>query len=504
MTIDQAWTQRQVHQHLRKLLNSGACYRLLEALARPGANFGQIAEIIQAEPYLAMRVMALANLSQPDREPIRSIQRAVQVLGLRQVHTLALSALMISMMADRPRTVAGNKGVWRWVLASAVAADWLAAQSEADSFSPQPAEPLAAERLIEGLCLTYGVLILRAGLGRQYEPVLGRPFSPMELAAREQSELAIDHYQVGYWAMEAFHCPLELCQPLVSLIEGGRDSRAMRGLAIERLGARIAGHQPDHAETWLIDAMPRLGLNPEVLLDELPRMAERACDLAASLEMDLGDWPGESPVPLMVGAGQAMQSLLLDNLTLSHCLGATAGQAASHAAARDLARREADNDSLTEVLNRRGFEHFVSESDQPDDQPVGLLLVDVDWFKQINDRMGHLAGDRCLRTVARSLGRVEPAPLAVGRLGGDEFAALLAVESLDQMDQACQLLRQTLRQAIIQQGEPASTVSLGGILTRWQRLRADWRGVCAQADHQLYLAKQSGRDRAELLDALQG
>lgn len=503
MIIDQAWTQRQVHQHLRKLLNSGACYRLLDALARPGADFAQIAEVIQAEPYLAMRLMALANLSDPDREPIHSIQRAVQVLGLRQVHMLALSALLIAMMADRPRTVAGNKAVWRWVLASAVAADWLAGQAETHPASQTATDQMSPERLIEGLCLTFGVLVLRAGLGRDYEAVLGRPLAPMELARRERDQLDVDHHQVSYWAMGAVHCPLELCEPLIGFNEGGRDARAMRGWAIERLGARIAGCETDQAETWLIDALPRLGINPEALLDELPEMAQRAEQLTATLEMDLGDWPSESPVPLMVGAGQAMQSLLLDNLTLSHCLGATAGEVATQAAARDLARREADSDSLTEVLNRRGIETFVAQCECPDDQRVGLLLLDVDWFKQINDRMGHLAGDRCLRTVARTLDQMDPVPLAVARMGGDEFTALLSIDSLEQMRQACESLRQRLREAIIRQGEPASTLSLGGVLTTWHRLRVDWAGACAQADHQLYLAKQSGRDRAELVDSLQ-
>jgi diguanylate cyclase (GGDEF)-like protein len=86
-------------------------------------------------------------------------------------------------------------------------------------------------------------------------------------------------------------------------------------------------------------------------------------------------------------------------------------------------------DDLTRALNRRGFEERVRAElaiARRAGADVGLVLLDLDHFKDVNDTRGHLAGDELLQTVARALRDCVRAGDAVGRLGGDEFAVLLA------------------------------------------------------------------------------
>jgi diguanylate cyclase (GGDEF)-like protein len=87
-----------------------------------------------------------------------------------------------------------------------------------------------------------------------------------------------------------------------------------------------------------------------------------------------------------------------------------------------------DYDFLTNVLNRRAFIHRAEAAllrAARDGTRVAFVLVDLDGFKQINDRQGHLAGDEVLRTVGATLrSRIGPGRL-VGRIGGDEFGLLL-------------------------------------------------------------------------------
>jgi diguanylate cyclase (GGDEF)-like protein len=100
----------------------------------------------------------------------------------------------------------------------------------------------------------------------------------------------------------------------------------------------------------------------------------------------------------------------------------------SYLLARELAYH-AQLDPLTEVLNRRAFFHRLARvwaQGQREQVPVGLMIVDLDHFKAINDRHGHLAGDRALKETAAACRAMARRPLdAVGRFGGDEFVAVL-------------------------------------------------------------------------------
>lgn len=85
-------------------------------------------------------------------------------------------------------------------------------------------------------------------------------------------------------------------------------------------------------------------------------------------------------------------------------------------------------DALTRVPNRMQFQHLMQRSlsrARRADQCVALLTIDLDRFKEINDRFGHLSGDRSLETVAERITRALPEETVVGRLAGDEFGILL-------------------------------------------------------------------------------
>ena len=103
-------------------------------------------------------------------------------------------------------------------------------------------------------------------------------------------------------------------------------------------------------------------------------------------------------------------------------------QARSHARQRRELARVSRADPLTGCLNRRGFEERVAAElarAQRTDEPFGLVLLDLDDFKQVNDRHGHGAGDDHLRWVATTTAATLRGVDVLGRLGGDEFAVLV-------------------------------------------------------------------------------
>lgn len=154
------------------------------------------------------------------------------------------------------------------------------------------------------------------------------------------------------------------------------------------------------------------------------------------------------------------------------------------------ARHLANIDSLTGLLNRRALLEQLIAWSSP--EPLRLLLVDIDQFKAINDRHGHLVGDEVLRGVAELLAIRADLNASVARLGGEEFAL---VGSAAQLSEAVALgiLADIRSQPMA--GEVRVTVSVG-MAEGPVRCEDEWRELYRRADAALYQAKSDGRNRA--------
>jgi diguanylate cyclase (GGDEF)-like protein len=160
--------------------------------------------------------------------------------------------------------------------------------------------------------------------------------------------------------------------------------------------------------------------------------------------------------------------------------------------ARDELRQLAETDSLTGLSNRRHFLRLAGEAlarAGEQGEPVSLIMLDLDYFKDINDTHGHQAGDRALCAVARRLEGPLPAACRVGRLGGEEFGVLLPGCDLA----AAYAMAGRLRQAMegLFAGDLAITASFGVAAAGGR----DVDGLLAKADECLYAAKRAGRNR---------
>ena len=164
----------------------------------------------------------------------------------------------------------------------------------------------------------------------------------------------------------------------------------------------------------------------------------------------------------------------------------------------------ATEDGLTGLANRRRFDERLLEEwarAQRERTPLALLLIDLDHFKAYNDAYGHLAGDSCLRAVARIL--AEEAARAgdlAARFGGEEFALLLPNTDSAGCTRIGERARSALRRAAIPHAlnPPFNmvTASLGGAVCRPGTERsASPTELIEAADRALYVAKDQGRDR---------
>jgi diguanylate cyclase (GGDEF)-like protein/PAS domain S-box-containing protein len=167
------------------------------------------------------------------------------------------------------------------------------------------------------------------------------------------------------------------------------------------------------------------------------------------------------------------------------------------------ARRDALTDELTGLPNRRLFDTALEgriENLTRYGWKFGLLMVDIDHFKAVNDKHGHAFGDAVLVTVAATLRGAVRAGDVLARWGGEEFAVL--VESSDEpgLEEAAERLRILVAASETRSGGITKTVhvSVGGALATPK----DSAGTLfARADAALYKAKNAGRNRTEIVEA---
>lgn len=154
------------------------------------------------------------------------------------------------------------------------------------------------------------------------------------------------------------------------------------------------------------------------------------------------------------------------------------------------------SDGLTGLLNRRAFDQKLAEEWERArryDQPLSLLMMDVDRFKAFNDSFGHLAGDETLQSVARALQDKARNTDAVARYGGEEFVAILPNTD----SRGAQIMAERFRQVIETTAWPhrAVTISIG--VASLQTATANCDQLVDSADQALYRAKAHGRNRVE-------
>jgi diguanylate cyclase (GGDEF)-like protein len=159
-------------------------------------------------------------------------------------------------------------------------------------------------------------------------------------------------------------------------------------------------------------------------------------------------------------------------------------------------RSEAVIDPLTGMLNRNALASRVAElaqQSQVSGEPIGLLLADLDHFKQVNDSLGHAIGDAVLKDVAYVLRKQLRAFDLAYRLGGEEFLVLLPGADAIQTHALAEQLREAVSARSVGGGVEV-TLSLGVSASKRGEV-FDYASVFAEADAALYEAKRLGRDR---------
>jgi diguanylate cyclase (GGDEF)-like protein len=177
--------------------------------------------------------------------------------------------------------------------------------------------------------------------------------------------------------------------------------------------------------------------------------------------------------------------------------------------AKQRSDHSANHDLLTGLPNRRAFHNELKaaiDRSNGTGKAAGLLFIDLDRFKEVNDTLGHEAGDELLQQVSLQLHTILRNTDFVARLGGDEFAFLLCEDVNEVREKAARVAQRILDKLQIQVPSPKGIINVGctvGIAV-CPTDATDAHGLMALADRLMYVGKKSGRNRVVTVSELEG
>ncbi len=493
-----------------------ALVRIIRAAGDPEVSAQALARLLELDPASSASVISVANsAAQGLGRPVRSVQQATVVLGLRAIRNLAIGHALRTTTSSLETGDFGAQQFWEDSLRRGTAAMVLARTAGYQD----PAEAFTLGLMQDLGCLAMAIrwpdaagdlqkAMHRLGAERLKEELRLTGTTHPEVFAEVGADWGLPDGMVAVIAGHHSEEPLE----------DRRDER-LRHLAaladivsdvVQTRGRREALSLATHALSNLGSREP---LELEALLEEIAEGME-----AASEEMlieigtqptlpDLMSQAGEVLININAGYEEltkqlqdANQRLEETNRLLQDALAEKRELARQLRISNEALKRLAATDVLTGIPNRRAFtQSFQAKlADAAETgHPFSLIMLDIDHFKKVNDTYGHASGDDVLKAVAKRLSDTLREEDVVGRVGGEEFAVLLDGADTSLGKTVAERLRVAIERQPVEcrNGRTISvTSSFGGVTTRGRK-PPDPDDLLSAADKALYHSKETGRNR---------
>lgn len=471
---------------------------ILDLTRDPDVVVEELAYALGKDSVLAAKLLRLANSSLFRRgEPVTTLVDAAVRLGLQTVKLMTLSFTLADVIPRSATARFDYTAYWRRSLVTTVAARSLARLSKS---------AYEDEAFVCGLLSHIGELVLAETAPARWADATsrngGRPPGP----ALQRELLGLDHMEAAALLLQSWDLPeviwrsvrhhgapddvpgdapeavrelariLDMATEVASFIGGPGDGRQLA--KVQALGRRYFGVSSAETDAFVVALEGGIVETAMLLNTRLPAV--------------------ESYDFLLERARRQLLAVSLDTV---------ADLQASTLRAQELERRNSElldsiqRDPLTSLPNRGGFDQFLREAidarvARRDASSLGLLMLDVDEFKRLNDRHGHPVGDEVLRAVARSIRAGLRADSLAARYGGDEFGVVVPGVDLAGLESVAERIRIRIGEKPVEvDGERiAVSVTVGGALLRTVRTQRAARTLLARADDCLYQAKRAGRN----------
>jgi diguanylate cyclase (GGDEF)-like protein len=474
----------------------GVAQQIISLANDPEVQIATLADTVGKDPGLAAKILRIANSAlYARRRRSENLRQALMVLGFKSASTLALSFSVAPLYQKQQSAGLNYSALWRRALTSAIAS-----RTVGGLIGMKRAEDAFLASLLQDLAM----LALDRSIKGFYAE-LPAASTHAEVCAYETKRLGLDHAAVGamlltHWNLPAFLVDAVSKSHVLSRGTEPLDENAAlngcvacSGLLADFLTSKRHAEDIGPLEGVLLNT---IGLKREGLAEAITRMVQLLPEIEQLFDAKLID--AEDAQSLMDQARELLTIRSLESLEqVSNLQSKTVELEQRTAELQDQGRR----DALTGVYNRGYLESILAaefSSAVSGGWPLGVIFIDLDHFKQINDAHGHPAGDMVLRTTARILKEMVRDTDIVARYGGEEFVIVLPGLEIPAGQALCNRIGKALRAATHDFAKQSIrvTASLGLAVHCKQTPFFSVEAIVKAADEAVYLAKDRGRDRA--------
>lgn len=479
--------------------------QILRTVQNPESSIDDLGKIVSADPGLSAKMLRIANsafYSLPCE--VRSINRALAILGTNVIKNIALSFVFVENMGGDDSSHFDFDFFWRRAVTAGVAAETICGLIE------QRNEDIFVTALLNDL----GVLLMFLMQGREYTKLLDNNNQSREqrLVELERAKYQFDHQKLGVALLEEWGIPAAITVPIfyhhdpeLAPEEIRQNSAILQ--AANLVSAICCGKETAKKVIELEKVLEHFFNVPtEKIPHLLDAVADKAIDVLDIFNVDSGEMKPYSQ--LLQEANDELGKLNLSYEQMVLELKESKDKAERFAnELRDVnskLEQLAFRDGLTDLYNHRYFQEMLGKEIyrcQDGGHPLSLLMFDIDYFKKINDSFGHPAGDQVLANLSSAIkDALRPSDI-VARYGGEEFAVILPETNQSGLKVFAERLRRCAAAVTTKTNgnEIRVTISCGGV-----ELSPDIAGtkqdLLDTADRALYMSKKNGRNCVTIQD----
>ncbi len=475
---------------------------ILATVKKDETTYEDLAKIIKADPALTARTLKIANSSLYGlTKKIESLQQATALLGPKTVQNIALSFAIFDTFQDTHQGEFDLEHFWKRAISTAVSAELLA------KYTRQNHQDIFVTALLQDI----GILILFLSAPEAFAKMLDekRVHGKTTLEAEKQT-FGFNHPETGAYLLEEWNLPDSIHGPIRFHHSSDNSLSEHRDAAtlLQHADILAAIYHSTQSNKKFIKAHNELaafyGFDSEKTNNLIDEIGEKAREMIKLFALDPGEVKSFSQI--MQEANDELSRLNFSYeqvvLELKKAKQKAEKLATELKDANYKLRDLAFQDDLTGLYNHRYFQEMLELEIQRTiryKHPLSLILLDIDYFKKVNDTYGHPVGDLILREISKKMIQLVRRCDIVCRYGGEEFTIILPEIGKTGAKLLAQRLRKGIEQHLVTTGtnEISVTVSIGFSSTDMVGTTTNRIDLIARSDEALYQAKQNGRNRVE-------
>lgn len=476
---------------------------VLKLTRKDDVTTNELAAVIQNDPGLTAKILKVVNspLFGIPRE-ISSLKQAIGMLGMRTVKVMALSFSLVETVSRAKCEGFDFSAYWRRSLTTAVGARLIGKSA---------APAVAEEAFVAGLLADVGIVAAWRAAPAIYVQVYNSwREAGSSLSEAEGTVLGCSHATMSAELLRTWGLPATVCDAVQHHHGGefeGLDGSSEKLAHVVSAAARIADlFESDLPSSELFNvktaSCEETGLTDAQLEEILTVMGKHVKDTASMLNVQVGDTVQyvELQQEAAIQLAKLSMQAEMDRVESMKRESAVREEATRLTEEKQAILEVASTDSLTRCANRAAFDKRLDEElrgARDRGEEFGLILMDVDHFKKVNDTHGHQAGDEVLRAVGQCLRDTVRARGFVARYGGEEFVVMLVGDAARQVRELAEEIRAAIESRDVKHGGKTLhvTASLGTTHLNGKATAASPAQLLEDADRKLYESKHAGRNR---------